>query len=521
MVKSEKINAFKNRLALNSRYSFWSGKIFLRLLFILNVVTLGYSQDYYGEVPYYVNPQLNVGNSYGDVSGYPGEISGTPLDVPLQFWGENFPTYPQTVDGYVPSMRFQEGSVYSQQPLPQNFGATLNSNMIQGADGQYQILGDVTTSIPIGNSQFDNIPVLEDSHINETPKLPELKVPQNESQFIDRVDALAERFSKLPLSAQRSTPGRLLRYSLIGGADQTFLAPQTTVQSTGEGETTSQSELKPIFAIGALCWNYPCSNRRILRDLNGKPVPTVGFGFQSQRGELLSTLAFARIDRNYELRVDSDKKYTVQDLVEWEKYSCSTYANLSLVAIGLAHYSQNPDETWINSAGETWSLARILAQESQRPIDWETAESTDKLLAFTYLLARLKTSADAETPQLSEALKRTEAFLVAVKNRVWEIVGDKALSNSLFFKKDVELTTPYMTLYVNGKLLRWVTLVSSPEEMSGDRMKRAMFELCALVDQLFNSVNNLDVLSATDEESLAVAMQTLIIYRRFLASSAR
>ena len=52
-------------------------------------------------------------------------------------------------------------------------------------------------------------------------------------------------------------------------------------------------------------------------------------------------------------------------------------------------------------------------------------------------------------------------------------------------------------------------------------MKRAMFELCALVDQLFNSVNNLDVLSATDEESLAVAMQTLIIYRRFLASSAR
>ena len=192
-----------------------------------------------------------------------------------------------------------------------------------------------------------------------------------------------------------------------------------------------------------------------------------------------------------------------------------------MVAIGLAHYSQNPDETWINSAGETWSLARILAQESQRPIDWETAESTDKLLAFTYLLARLKTSADAETPQLSEALKRTEAFLVAVKNRVWEIVGDKALSNSLFFKKDVELTTPYMTLYVNGKLLRWVTLVSSPEEMSGDRMKRAMFELCALVDQLFNSVNNLDVLSATDEESLAVAMQTLIIYRRFLASSAR
>jgi hypothetical protein len=76
-----------------------------------------------------------------------------------------------------------------------------------------------------------------------------------------------------------------------------------------------------------------------------------------------------------------------------------------------------------------------------------------------------------------------------------------------------------MTVYVNGTLLRWVLLVSSPDEIRDEKMKRAMFELCALVDQLFNSVDDLDTLSAIDEETLAIAMQTLITYKKKIAMS--
>ena len=78
-----------------------------------------------------------------------------------------------------------------------------------------------------------------------------------------------------------------------------------------------------------------------------------------------------------------------------------------------------------------------------------------------------------------------------------------------------------MTVYVNGKLLRWIELVSSPEEMRADKMRRAMYELCALVDQLFNSVDDLDSFSATDEEALAVAMQALVVYRKSLESGSK
>ena len=520
MVNRKPLNSSNPDDALKTIFVFKAARFITVPLFFVGCCLFVNAQDFYGTTSSYVDSQLGTDTSIGLVSESPNDILSVPFPPPAQFGYDSFPYYPQTVDGFATPMQFQNGTPIVTQSAPTNFPNALNAHVFQGEDGQYRILGDVATGIPIGDSQYDAIPVLEDSHIGAQPRLPELKVPLSESEFVDRVDALYVRFSKLPLTIERSTPGRLLRYSLIGGANQTFLAPQNTVTSTGVGETTSQFELKPMYALGALCWNYPCANRQILRRVNDRPVPTVGFGFQSQRGELISTLAFSQIDRNYELHVD-DKKFTVQDLVEWEKYSCSRFANLSLVAVGLAHYSQNPDETWVNAAGETWSLARILEQESQRPIDWETAESTNKLLAFTYLLARLKTGSNANAPQLNEALRRTETFLIAVKNRVWEIIGDKALSSSLFFRTSVDLTTPYMTVYVNGKLLRWVELVSSPEEMRDGKMKRAMYELCALVDQLFNSVDDLDTLSAIDEETLAVAMQTLIVYRKSLESGSK
>ena len=419
--------------------------------------------------------------------------------------GFDFSSVPQVADG----------SAYLTPVAPIQNGAN-GSYDVSTADGaQFTILGDVTGSIPIGNSAYDSIPFLEERQFSQPRRLPELKVPQTDRELAERIDALKERFAHMPLSIQRCAPGRLLRYSLIGGADQTFMAPSSS------DDNAERVDLKPIYALGALCWNFPCAERRLLRIVNGKPTPTVGFGFQTKRGEFLAALAYARIDRDYEMSVDG-RKFRVQDLVEAEKAACSSQADLSLVAVGLAHYSQNADENWINESGEVWNLARILEQESRRQVDWDTESSLCKLTAFAYLLARLKQSefASASDSRLAVALKRTEEFLLAVKERIWTIIGDDTLSSSLFFNDKTSLENPYMRLYVNGKLLLWLSLVSSQEEMKAERMRRADAELCALVDQLFNSLDNLESLSATDEESLAVAMQALNACRKSLPEAA-
>ena len=401
-------------------------------------------------------------------------------------------------------------SVSQELPYATAISSLPNGGSVTGSDGaNYVILGDVSAPFAFGDSRFDNIPFLNEGRMNEQRKLPELKVPQNDKELAERIDALLKRFSRPNLSILRSTPGRLLRYSLIAGADEMFLAPKS------EKSANSQNQSETIYALGALCWNLPCAGRHILRVVDHRPVPEVGYGFQSQRGELLAALAFAKIDRNYELRVEGEK-FSVQDLVEWEKYSCTSGSNLSLVAVGLAHYSQDPDEVWVNQFGEEWSLLRLLEEESRRPVDWNSADSTDKLIAFAYLLARLKRSPRANTSDLEPTLQKTEAFLVALKKKTWELFEADSLSDSLFFNSAIKLKTPYMKLYVNGRLLRWLSLVCSEDELRSAKMKSANGQLCALVDQLFNSLDDLSSTSNTDEESFSIALQTLAIYRKLL-----
>ena len=432
---------------------------------------------------------------------------------------------PQFDGGFVPGATSVGVPIIVGDSLPN--GAFLPPNGAVFA-GSPDFSGAIPTGTPLGgqiigevpfNGDINSIPLLEQKQPNAPRPLPALNVPRTDADFEKRVEALARRFSKPPLSIEGSTPGRLLRYSLIGGADATFLAPNRALSAentqTESSIPNTTPDLEPIYALGALCWNVPGGNRQILRVVDGRPLAKVGFGFQSKRGELLAALAFSKIDRDYEIRI-SDEKFRVQDLVDAEKLACSKGANLSTVAVGLAHYSQNPDETWTNAFGETWSLAKILEQETRRPVDWGSTEATDKLLALTFLLARLKKGALRDSPEL----KRAEATLIALKGRVWGLFNDATLAETLFFDEKVKLSTPHMRLYVNGALLRWLTLTSSAEELRSEKARRAVFELCGLVDQLFNSVDDLDKLAPLDEESLAVAMQTLLLYRARVKNAA-
>ncbi len=438
---------------------------------------------------------------------------------------------PQFDGGFVPGAGFVVDAFPNAAPVfNDSFGAPA-ATVFPGSSGSFvspDFSGSFPTNGPLGgqiigeipfSGDINSIPLLEQKQPNAPRPLPPLNVPRTDADFEKRVEALARRFSKPPLSVEGSTPGRLLRYSLIGGADATFLAPdRDATPENGQNTPTLPSStpgLKPIYALGALCWNVPCAGRRILRVVDGRPCAAVGYGFQSKRGELLAALAFAKIDKDYEIQIDGEK-FRVRDLVDAEKLACSKSANLSTVAVGLAHYSQNPDETWTNAFGETWSLAKILETEIGRSVDWGSTEATDKLLALTFLLARLKRGALRDSAEL----KRVETTLIALKGRGWALFNDKPLAETLFFDEKTKLATPHMRLYVNGALLRWLTLTASAEELRSEKARRAAFELCGLVDQLFNSVDDLDKLAPLDEESLAVAMQTLLLYRARVKNAA-
>jgi len=455
-------------------------------------------------------PQGTVQGIPQDFSQAPGVVY--PNDGAIYPNGEQFGNF-----NGVPlhGMTSFDGGFVNSLPLDgnfQSFGGTPNLGGLPqetSVDGMI-MLGDVTGEIPVGNFNYDSIPFLEEQRPTEQRKLPELRVPQNDKEFNERLEALRKRFANPPLSTQNSTPGRLLRYSLVAGADETFLTSKGLLIE--EASAKNANNLDKVYALGALCWNLNCAGETPLRLVDGKLYPKIGAEFQQQRGEFLAALAFAQIDRNYEIRV-GEKSLTVQDLVECEKKRCSVYANLSTLAIGLAYYSQDPDEEWIAESGEKWSLARLFKHEYARRVDWGAADSIDRLLALSYLLARLKQSRHIAEPEFAETLKTAQTYLMSIKKLAWELIGENVLCESLFFAADVKLTTPYMRLYVNGKLLRWLVLVSTQEELQSEKMKKACAEVCALVDQLFNSLDSLDQTSPIDEESLGTALHALQLYR--------
>ncbi len=376
--------------------------------------------------------------------------------------------------------------------------------------GNYVILGDVSNAIPIGNTLFDNIPALEYREVAPTKRLPPLNIPENKEEIFKRLDSLVARFTNNQLRIQETLPSSILQYlQLVGIREVSFSATPSNLNTS-----VNSFQIRPSDAAYILCKNYKCSNRRLMRALDDMPVPVVGFSFQTQRGELLAALARAKVNRNFELNID-DKKYTIKDLVEWEKYSCSEYANLSLVAVGLSYYIEDPNEKWFNFSGQEWSLSQILNQEISRPIDWNTEESTNKLIALTYLLAKLRT-VQSPSSELVKAINQTETFLCSVKQWLIKLISTDQLDASLFFSDVQPSDSDSLSnkIGVKGRLLQWLILVSSAKELANERLEKNMGRLYAYADQTLNSTDNLNALSIADTASLVSALKTLILYRR-------
>ena len=177
--------------------------------------------------------------------------------------------------GFVPGATSFDAPVVVGDSFPN--GAFISPNG-SGFAGSPDFSSAIPTGIPLGgqiigevpfNGDINSIPLLEQKQPNAPRPLPQLNVPRTDADFEKRVEALARRFSKPPLSIEGSTPGRLLRYSLIGGPDATFLAPNRALaEQNAQNEqniTNATPDLEPIYALGALCWNVPCAGRQILR----------------------------------------------------------------------------------------------------------------------------------------------------------------------------------------------------------------------------------------------------------------
>ncbi len=112
-----------------------------------------------------------------------------------------------------------------------------------------------------------------------------------------------------------------------------------------------------------LCWNYPCAGYQPLTMIDGHVSARLGYGLQSRPSQLLAALALARVPASYPMRV-GDSMRSVADLVESEKLSCRSGADMSLKLVGLAYYIDAAP--WKNDLDQEWSLEKIIKEELEQ-----------------------------------------------------------------------------------------------------------------------------------------------------------
>ena len=261
---------------------------------------------------------------------------------------------------------------------------------------------------------------------------------------------------------------------------------------------------RKVNGITCLCWNYPCAGYEPLGICQRRIAARIGYGLQDRPSQLLAALAFARVPPTYPTRVGKDVR-TVADLVEYEKLSCRSAADLSLKMIGLTHFVR--DASWKNDLGEMWSVQRMVEEELAAPVVGARDDGMDRLMGLSYVLYRRAKREQPVTGQFARAqkfLNKYHSFALAHQN------SDGSWSPR-FVTDTASKRDPATHLHSTGRVLGWLAL-SLPEESLEDARIVRCVELVNRVLAGNRYRRNVRSLSTREIGSVMHALHALALY---------
>ncbi len=249
-----------------------------------------------------------------------------------------------------------------------------------------------------------------------------------------------------------------------------------------------------LNAVGALCWNFPCSGYTLLRSDGDQTIARVGYGYQDRPAQLLAMLAQNRVPASYEIHI-GDHRGTVADLVETEKLACRQGLVQSGTLIGLAFYVK-PADTWKNDLGETWSVQRLLQAELDRKADAGSVDVVDRLMAISFALKHLKD----EDLQSGGLRQRAEDHVKELQKYALQLQNSDGTWHPGFFayrgpSKDTE-----GSLLATGAILSWLIYSLPADRLEDPQLVRG---LAYLQKQLASTIGRRSVASSSTRELVA------------------
>ena len=285
----------------------------------------------------------------------------------------------------------------------------------------------------------------ESKQIELTPAMARLR---------DQVRRTLALYYQRPVNARDHSPWETFHWIIAFNVDA-----QLHTRGPG-GELTN--------AIGWMCYNNPCRGQRLLALQNGRVSALYGVGLEGHPGQFLAILGQSRVMIDYPLRVDG-RSFTVADLVETSKLNCLSTKELTFQLIALSHYL-DLDETWKNSAGETWSVPRLIREEISSPIHGSACGGTHRLMGLSYAVRKRQQRGqpvDGEYRRAQVYIDEYQKFTLRMQN------PDGSFSTEWFAGRGARPDID-RRVQTTGHILEWMVFSSSQEELLNPRLVQAV-----------------------------------------------
>lgn len=243
-------------------------------------------------------------------------------------------------------------------------------------------------------------------------------------------------------------------------------------------ESTLKADGRTVNAIGWMCFNGSCRGQRIFQVTPTGFKPALGAGLQGHEGQFLAILAQSKVAPEYPLQVGR-KRFSVNDLIEYEMKTCKSKTELTFKLLSLSHYLPS-DAQWKNEQGETWSIEKLVEEELAQPIVGAACGGTHRLMGLSYALSQRR----AEGFPIEGHFARAQVFLNDFIDYAWTLQNPDGSFSTDWFEGRANQSDVQRKLQTTGHILEWLVFVLPEDQLQSPRVVRAVeFLLYCLVDQ--------------------------------------
>ncbi len=406
----------------------------------------------------------HLGGAFGE------EPSGPMLVLPSPAYA-NLPV-PEGVSAVPAPVAAEPGVAEGVGPAPGAAGATED---------------DAPDTAPAAATDSDDDP----PHVAEPPK-PRRELSPGMAALRDRVRRTLAAHRAQPLSTAGNTVTEVIYACRAFGCDaEVFEAGTLGAKLNG---------------ITCLTWNYPCAGFVPLTISDGHITGRIGFGYQEYPGQLIATLALARVPASYPVRVGDDER-TVADLVEYEKLACREDADHSLSMIGLMYYT-GPDATWHNRLGEEWSIERMVEEELAKPVIGAPWGGTQRLMGLSCVVRRRAKRDESMDGQY----RRAKDYVLQFHDHALSLQNDDGSWSPHYLAAKGTSRDPGALLASTGRILEWLAFSLPEERLDEPGVVRAVHFVNHLVSSSRYAPQNVKSLRT---EEIGAVMHSLAALRHY------